>query len=112
MLKDELKNIFCSSKLQYRTLQSIQNALKNVYSKPPSLSWIYQSLKNVKVSRRKFYLHSVSSNNHERMEVTSHAFKTTLSTLQNEDIVCLDETAFVNHNNPCYGYFQKVNNLL
>lgn len=47
------------------------------------------------------------TNNHDKLEKCFLDFKTALNTLQNDEIVCLDETAFVNNNNPVYGYFSK-----
>lgn len=47
-LLNELKDIFETSTLNFRTLKSIQNTLKTTYNTSPSVTWIHYSLKKVK----------------------------------------------------------------
>jgi transposase len=102
-----LQNIFETTTLKYKTLKSVQKAIvsSNQYVKIPSLSWIHRNLKKAKISRRRF--NTVSIFNQRNHEEKLNAFFRQIQCYNNNEIVCVDETAFMNHNNTCYGYFTK-----
>jgi transposase len=104
-----LKELFDVKTLTFKTLKSIQNTLidSSIYSKKPSLSWIFQSLRNAKISRRRFNISSICNSNEDKILKQYHTFFNTLKILKDDQIVCIDETGFMNHNNSVYGYFQK-----
>lgn len=104
-LKDDLKKLFNSLKRPLHTLKEIQRALQ--YLETPSLSWIHFSLLKAKVSRRRFQTTKVCSMNTDRMLELYKAFWSSLNSLKDDEIICLDETGFCNLGNPVYGYFAK-----
>jgi transposase len=104
-----LQSIFSSDKLTHRTLKSIQDAIKNtkLYTKTPSLSWIHKSLKKSNISRRRFNTTIISNYKEEKHDKKYVSFYNNLTKYTNDEIICIDETGFLNHNNTCYGYFCK-----
>jgi len=104
-LIDELKQLFHSKQLKYYTLKSIQSQLS--LSLSPSLSWIRKCLSKSNISRRRFVTSKVSTPNLLRLSELTQTFSNTFSVLQNNEIVCIDETGFSNIGNHTYGYFIK-----
>lgn len=104
-----LKELFDIQTLKFKTLKSIQNTLvdSSIYSKKPSLSWIFKSLRNAKISRRRFNTSAICNSNEDKLLKQYHNFFNTLKVLEDDQIICIDETGFMNHNNSVYGYFQK-----
>ena len=100
-----LKQLFEDKELKYLTLQIIQNSFK--CNKGPSLSWIRKTLKKLKISRRRFSITKIVSNNKERYKNQFDTFVGSIKTLRNEEIVCLDETGFCSLGNTVYRYFPR-----
>lgn len=102
-----LQTIFDTTTLEHKSLKSIQSSVlsSNHYEKTPSLSWIHKNLKKAKISRRRF--NTVAIINQRNYKEKLNAFCRQLQCYNDNEIVCVDETAFMNHNNTCYGYFTK-----
>ena len=83
--------------------KNIYGALNNI--KAPSLSWIRKSLKKLKISRRRFKISKIVSSCRERYSIQLQTFIKQISSLKNEEIVCIDETGFCNVGNTIYRYF-------
>ena len=106
-LVEFIKQLFDTVKLEYHTLSSIQNAYRVVHYKKPSTSWIAKVLKQSKISRRRFPTTIMVSSNFSKFKDQFDNFKNTLDGLQNNEIVCVDETGFCSVGNTCYSYFPK-----
>lgn len=98
-----------SSSLRFRTLKEIQGVLHKDYpeDKAPSISWIHRLLHTCRVSRRRFSISKIASNDQLRMDLLNKAFDQAMSVLKDNEIVCIDETHLCNIGNPIYGYFPK-----
>ncbi|NBO50404.1 MAG: hypothetical protein EBU80_11940 [Chitinophagia bacterium] len=104
-IKDELKKLFESKKLKYLTLASISNALP--YAKKPSLAWVRSCIKKCAISRRCFKNVNVVRKDDEEMKRLLMDFKDKIENIRNDEIVCIDETWFINIGNRIAGYFTK-----
>jgi len=91
----------------FKTLEAIRDVLKAKQGWSPSLSTIHRVLKRCKVSRRRFVSHSVNPRSSDDMKRMTIEFKNRIDLLSNDEIVCLDETAFCNIGNANYSYFPK-----
>lgn len=104
-LEVTIRQLFQSQRLQFLSLHHIQRELG--YFNPPCISWVWQALRNAKVSRRRFAHSIVCPRAPDDMTSLYKSFHSSLKGLKIEDIVCLDETAFSNIGNCSYGYFPK-----
>ena len=100
-----LRNLFLDKGLKYYSLYSIQQSLP--YDSKPSLSWIRECLRKLKISRRKFNMSKLCNKNKQQMEDLMKQFNETITTVKDEEFACIDETGFCNVGNSCFGYFQK-----
>lgn len=100
-----LKSLFEDKTLRYYTLTIIQKLYKE--ENKPSVSWIAKTLKTLRISRRRFNITKVVSNNQERYMMQILQFNNRLQNLTNEQIVCIDETGFCNVGNVIYRYYPK-----
>ena len=101
-----IESLFRSKKLEYLTLHSIRESLNNI-PKVPSISWISYSLKKLHISRRRFTNTKVCSRDNESLMQLYKEFKEKINSLQDDQIVCIDETGFSNLGNTVYGYFPR-----
>ena len=104
-LKSDLLALFSNTKLSFLSLKQIRSSLK--LDKKPCLSWIHKSLRNLRISRRRFTNTKVCGRSSDSMKHLYEQFSISLNALKDHEIVCLDETAFCNIGNPTYGYFPK-----
>lgn len=102
-LEESIKNLFSSDSLKFFTLQEVREKLET----KPSLSTIHRVLKNSKISRRKFETTKVCLKSKEEIKERYRDFDEQLKKLQDNEIVCVDETYLCNIGNPSYGYFKK-----
>lgn len=108
LLKQSVQSLFRENdSLEYFSLQSIQKRFEKEYPKLPSISWIYNVMKQSNISRRRFQYTKVCPRKPEDIRKLTLEFKAKLDSLQDREIVCLDETGFCNVGNAVYGYFQK-----
>lgn len=109
-LVNDLKALFAGdTKLRFTTLQAIQQALdESSYSKQrPSIASIQRCLKLAKVTRRRFTTTKVQPKEDHDMVAKYLEFTGLRSIYKDEEIVCVDETGFVNIGSTCYGYFNR-----
>jgi putative transposase len=97
----DVKALFQSDRLQFCDLHTIQHALPYKVSK----SWLRIAIRKARVSRRRFQNLKKIAGKKEPTE-RIHTFKDTVKNIPLEQIVCLDETGFLNHGNAIFGYFQ------
>ena len=107
-LLQNVSSLFSTDDLKFSSLKDVQHALKSFYPlQVPSISRIYRCLKQANISRRRFSNIKVCNTNPQRLSELYRSFQSKLSTLSDNEIVCIDETAFCNFNNQSYGYFRK-----
>jgi transposase len=107
-LLQNVTSLFTSDILKFTSIKEIQNSLKEFYpNKIPSISRIHRCLKQAKVSRRRFMNTKVCNANPQRLSDLYKSFSEQLEILKDNEILCIDETAFCNFNNQHYGYFNK-----
>ena len=105
---DVRKLITAHSGIHYLSIYCIQIALVNEcgYKTVPSLSSIRRSLKAIGVSRRRLSSIVAIKGTGDRGDKMD-TFKTIIEQIDNNEIMCLDETGFGTHNNAVYGYFPR-----
>lgn len=103
-LKNSLQAMFSDNALKFYTLKQIRDAIKDT---KPSISTIHRVLKTIKVSRRRFDTHKVCPRSAEEMKQRYLKFSEQIRNLQDDEIVCVDETYLCNIGNQSYGYFKK-----
>lgn len=69
-----------------------------------SMSWVYRTLKTNRISNRRFSSSTVVRSESDRM-ARLQDFSKQLSMLENNQIVCIDETGFCNIGNTFYGFY-------
>jgi transposase len=99
-LLQDVKNLFNSPSLTYCSLLGVKSDLPYTVS----TSWIRATLKKARISRRRFHnLKKIGKGVATAARVD--AFKEKVRTISMDEIVCLDETGFVNRGNAIFGYF-------
>lgn len=108
-LCNHIKHVFSiEEKLRFLSLQSIRDAVSKhfQYKDLPHLSTIHRCIKKSGISRRRFAnIVVVKGNNNLQGKIDT--FKTAIRDVQDDAIMCIDETGFSNHSNAFYGYFQR-----
>ena len=106
--EDVKKLITAHSGIHYLSIYCIQTALLNEcgYKTVPSLSSIRRSLKAIGISRRRLSSIVAIKGTGDRGDKMD-TFKTIIEQIDDDEIMCLDETGFGTHNNAVYGYFPR-----
>lgn len=108
LLRD-IRDLFQTPDLRFLTLSSIRFALPTTNGSDPlpSVSWIATTLKKARISRRRFVRTKVCPKSTDSLRDIYQQFKDNIVSLEDKEILCLDETAFSNLGNASYGYFSK-----
>ena len=108
-LKEDIKSLMDGQEnLRYLSVHSIQNDLTRTfkYQSTPSLSSIRRCMKASGISRRRLSSIVAIKGTGDRGDKMD-TFKTIIEQIENDEIMCLDETGFGTHNNAVYGYFPR-----
>lgn len=100
LIMDVKRLLDSSDILKFTSLSDLQICLPYKVSK----SWLRVALRKARVSRRRF-THVKTSGSTLDTEPKVMAFKSLIQTIPLEQIVCVDETGFLNRGNSIYGYF-------
>lgn len=106
-IDENVKHLFDHSELRFISKKDIINKLD--FFPPPSISTIHNVLKRCNISRRRFQKTGTicCDKSSDSFLAREHEFRKLFISLNNNEIVCIDETGFCNIGNPIYGYFQK-----
>ena len=108
-LVDDLRQIFnAHNNMEYLSVHSIRTALTKRfhYLDVPCLSSIRRAMKQLGISRRRLRsINAIKGNNDLAGKIDT--FKTIIEGINNNEMMCLDETGFGTHNNAMYGYFPR-----
>lgn len=104
-IEEKVRELFDHPDLRFISKQDIIKQLDI----NPSISTIHNVLKRCRISRRRFEkTGNVSCDKTSDIFLTrEQEFKTLFASLNNNEIICIDETGFCNIGNPIYGYFHK-----
>jgi transposase/DNA-binding transcriptional regulator YhcF (GntR family) len=107
-IEENVKQLFDCSDLRFISKIDIVKQL-DIYQTTPSISTIHNVLKRCNISRRRFQKIGTvcCDKTSETFLEREKAFTRLFSSLNDNEIVCIDESGFSNIGNPIYGYFQK-----
>lgn len=107
-IQHHVTDLFETEKLCYLSVKEVLQSIRSLYGdQTPSLSWLRIVLKKCCISRRRFSTQRVCPRTYQHMQQMYRDFASSLSTIVNDEIVCLDEVSFCNVGNTSYGYFLK-----